>query len=424
MPGSTSAALTTCHFLSQSTIRSRAYIWRQLTTTAIIQQRSFNHSASPTQASHSNNNSNSSNVVSAQFDPPRQISRILTHYCREPQLVMIEGYGILQGQMDQSRLLTKYLNIPFAKVQNRFKQAIAPEPWSGIRDATLYGPMCPQNIQESNTLSTMMLGLPGPGFEYSEQDCLNLNVFAPRGVINQIPVICYIHGGLSQGGTALPKNDATNIVKKSIARGLPVIVVTINYRLLPSAGLLNGPPSKHGDNQTDQDDDMSFNWGLYDQKIALEWVRKHIHNFGGNPNEVTLMGHSSGSSSTGYHMLSTEDIKNQQDNKKRLFKRAIMHSGAPIQAQDTNSNTNITTVGSQCDGSLHCSNGNHQLTTHYEGKDVQQQEKQKAMFTFMSDACLPHMNEQEKQVGWRIVDKWIEFAWGRENGSIGEHTRS
>lgn len=78
-------------------------------------------------------------LSSAAFDPPMQISRINTHYCREPQLVMIEGYGILQGEMDKSRLLTKYLNIPFATIQDPKKEAVAPEPWTGIRDATVLG---------------------------------------------------------------------------------------------------------------------------------------------------------------------------------------------------------------------------------------------------------------------------------------------
>ncbi|KAF9577493.1 Carboxylesterase 3, partial [Lunasporangiospora selenospora] len=140
------------------------------------------------------------------FDPPAKISNIHSYYHREPQLVMIEELGIVQGEMDSSRLLTKYLNIPFGLVQDRLNPAVAPEPWKGIRDATVMGPMCPQSIEDTNNLRTTMLGLPGPGFEFSERDCLNLNVFAPRCVDN-IPVICYIHGGgLEHGGNALPKN--------------------------------------------------------------------------------------------------------------------------------------------------------------------------------------------------------------------------
>ena len=132
---------------------STSSTWRTATPIASSlisqQQRSFTHQQLSRQATHSDDPSHSPNTttsikskdtqLSTQFDPPRQISRILTHYCREPQLIMIEEYGILQGEMDQSRLLTKYLNVPFAKVQNRFREAVAPEPWKGIRDATLYG---------------------------------------------------------------------------------------------------------------------------------------------------------------------------------------------------------------------------------------------------------------------------------------------
>ncbi|KAF9910258.1 hypothetical protein EC991_006987 [Linnemannia zychae] len=284
-----------------------------------------------------------------------------------------------------------------------------------------------------------MLGLPGPGFEYSEQDCLNLNVFAPR-CVDDVPVICYIHGGLSQGGIALPKHDATNIVKKSVARGRPVIVVTINYRLLPSAGLLRGPP-KHGDhhNKDDrEDDDAAFNWGLYDQKIALEWVKKHIHNFGGNPNEITLMGHSSGESLAGYHMLTTTNTatsSNKQDGKKgRLFKRAIMHSGA---AAPTQNDATTSTVNTQEEATYQLSplledmvpiKSSLSSSSSLAVRSVQQNKDSNTQstmaFTFMSDACLAHMDETEKQDGWRIIDRWIDFAWGQEGDSTSANDNS
>ncbi|KAG0015611.1 hypothetical protein BGZ80_009754 [Entomortierella chlamydospora] len=306
---------------------------------------------------------------------------------------MIEGFGILQGQMDPSRLLTKYLNIPFATIQDKSKQAIKPDPWKGIRDATVLGPMCPQDIQSSNSLTTMMLGLPGPGFEFSERDCLNLNVFAPR-FAEHVPVICYIHGGITSGGNALPKNDATNIVKKSIAKDMPVVVVTINYRLLPSAGLLENPDSKSENNETGE----SVDWGLYDQKLALEWVKKHIHNFGGNPNEITLMGHSSGASSAGYHLL-----KGQHEG---LVKRAIMHSES--RHRENEEEDSRVSVPSECDYQQWKPQDQRGLATH------RRVEKDNVQFSFMSDACIPYMSNAERQAGFRVVDRWIDFAWGME----------
>ncbi|KAI7826612.1 Carboxylesterase family-domain-containing protein [Gamsiella multidivaricata] len=254
--------------------------------------------------------------------------------------------------------------------------------------------MCPQKVQHANSLTTMMLGLPGPGFEFSERDCLNLNVFAPR-YAEDVPVICYIHGGSSHGGNALPKNDATNIVKKSIAKGTPVAVVTVNYRLLPSAGLLESSQPQEGDHPRQADD--RINWGLYDQKMALEWVRKHIHNFGGNPNEITLMGHSSGASPGGYHLMTAQH--------EGLFKRAIMHSvSGPTDASERGDSTQTIPERRMT------------LSSQLSAVADQGTKSDSKKFTFMSDACLPHMTEQERAVGFKVIDHWIDFAWGGGTG--------
>ncbi|KAF9986439.1 hypothetical protein BGZ65_007571 [Modicella reniformis] len=344
-----------------------------------------------------------------------------THYCREPQLVMIEGYGVLQGLMDSSRLLTKYLNIPFATVQDPGKHAVAPESWKGIRDSTVLGPMCPQKVQDSNNLTTLMAGLPGPGFTFSERDCLNLNVFAPR-CVEHVPVICYIHGGLSHGGNALPKNDATNIVKQSIAKETPVVVVTINYRLLPSAGLLESSKERAMQGEDDEANEK-VDWGVYDQKIALEWIRKHIHNFGGNPHEITLMGHSSGESSAGYHLMTARD--------ESLFKRAIMHSESKkadkatervpegrAREQRNESDMDVGTQPTRVTLET-CVTTPSQLKPQIHGDTVEYDSEESGVpFTFMSDACMPYMTESEKQAGVRVIDWWIDFAYGNIDAEV------
>ena len=190
-----------------------------------------------------------------------------------------------------------------------------------------------------------------------------------------------------------------------------MIVVTINYRLLPSAGLLES-----AEKQTDGAD---AHWGLYDQKIALEWVKRHIHNFGGNPDEITLMGHSSGASSAGYHLLTTEH--------KGLFKRAIMHSSA--NSKDKSSKSTEATSPELNSFVLAHQQQQQQPNQHQDQcLDVVRGETgdEDSSFTFMSDACLPHMSERQKQLGFRVLDRWIDFAWGLEGdtSSVGARRSS
>ncbi|KAG0314622.1 hypothetical protein BGZ99_007953 [Dissophora globulifera] len=254
----------------------------------------------------------------------------------------------------------------------------------------------------------MMLGLPGPGFEFSERDCLNLNIFAPR-LCRDIPVICYIHGGSNQGGNALPKNDATNIVKQSIAKETPVVVVTVNYRLLPSAGLLEAPKE---DPQGGEREGEKVNWGLYDQKLALEWIRKHIHNFGGNRNEITLMGHSNGASSAGYHLLTAQN--------EGLFKRAIMHSESKNVNGSKRAGPRLEERGQLSESKSESKATASQLSSVVYESVGECSMGPAAQFTFMSDACTPYMSESEKQLGIQVIGRWIDFAWGKSGKPDGE----
>ncbi|KAL0880441.1 hypothetical protein ABMA27_002864 [Loxostege sticticalis] len=185
-----------------------------------------------------------------------------------------------------------YAEPPVGKL--RFKDPIPHKPWEGVREAVVHGPICAQFNQ------LLHLYLPG------SEDCLFLNVYTPNlNPEKPLSVIFFIHGGgfMSGSGDVLVYGPDF-IVQKN------VVLVTINYRL-DALGFLNlGTKEVPG------------NAGLKDQSLALKWVHDNIQSFGGNPDEVTIMGESAGSASVIYHMMSPMS--------KGLFIRSIALSGVPF----------------------------------------------------------------------------------------------
>jgi len=140
------------------------------------------------------------------------------------------------------------------------------------------------------------------------EDCLYLNVFTSTDEGGQTtrPVMVWIHGGGMFDGES-NDYDATKLVRQG-----GVVVVTINYRL-NIFGFLAHPA-------LDWEGHAFGNYGLMDQQFALEWVRRNIHAFGGDPNKVTIFGESAGGFSVLANMASPTA--------KGLFQRGIVESGA------------------------------------------------------------------------------------------------
>ena len=188
--------------------------------------------------------------------------------------------------------------------------------WDGVYDATSYGNCCYQPRafynEEFNKKKYFYYNefRRGESYNYSE-DCLFLNIFTPD-TVNQddkLPVIVYIHGGSFNGGCAHEKHfDGPIWTKKG------VIAVTINYRVGP-LGFLCLPELK-------QEAGKTGNYGLFDQLCALKWVKDNISAFGGNPNNITVMGQSAGAMSIQLHCLSPLA--------KGLFQQAVMCSGSGV----------------------------------------------------------------------------------------------
>jgi para-nitrobenzyl esterase len=215
-----------------------------------------------------------------------------------------------------------FLGLPYAAPPTGNLRWRPPQPaagWSGVRDATQFGPSCPQ-AQTNNPFLP-----PGPVSE----DCLYLNVYTPAGHGGGRPVLVWIHGGgLVQDGAR--NYDGTRLA----ATG--TVVVTVNYRL-GALGFLAHPAlaSRPGG--------AAGNYGLMDQQAALRWVQRNIAQFGGDPNHVTIAGQSAGGLSVLAQMVSP--------GARGLFQRAIVQSGTfalnqqPLATAEAAGETFATAVG-------------------------------------------------------------------------------
>ncbi len=162
----------------------------------------------------------------------------------------------------------------------------APQPhpsWSGVRDATEFGPIA---IQES--MEALEALLPAPPQPQSE-DCLFLNLWTPGLDQAARPVMVWIHGGsFTQGSGSEPLYLGANLARRG-----DVVVVTINYRL-GVLGFLHEPTLGE------------TNFGMRDMIAALRWVRDNIANFGGDPGNVTIFGESAGGAAVACLLVSPE----------------------------------------------------------------------------------------------------------------------
>jgi para-nitrobenzyl esterase len=217
--------------------------------------------------------------------------------------VVETSYGRLRGAEADGVLV--FRGVPFARPplgKLRFQPPERPEPWSGLRDATRFGPAAPQRA-----------GMLGPVFRLgigeTSEDCLYLNVWTPGLDGARRPVFVWIHGGAFVIGAG----SQTLYDGAVLARRGNAVVVTINYRL-GALGFLRLRELSRGALQ------VTGNEGLLDQLAALEWVRDEIAAFGGDPGNVTLFGESAGAMSCAA-LLGTPRAQG-------LFHRAILQSGS------------------------------------------------------------------------------------------------
>jgi acetyl esterase/lipase len=171
------------------------------------------------------------------------------------------------------RAVDVWRGIPYAR-SRRFREATAVPLSDKTFDAVEFGDICPRAVRD-------------PDFSASE-DCLNLNVYRTRRPeqwreTKLLPVIVYVHGGAFNVGKATER-DMASFVSFSET---PIVGVNFNYRLGPLGFLPSSVTAREG----------VLNLGLRDQQAALEWVKANAKAFGGDPDNITLIGVSAGAHS-------------------------------------------------------------------------------------------------------------------------------
>ncbi|MBW8853429.1 MAG: carboxylesterase family protein, partial [Bradyrhizobium sp.] len=221
--------------------------------------------------------------------------------------VIIASGKVAGTQVDPA--VKAYFGIPFAAPPIRENRWRAPQPvkaWAGVLNADTMRAECYQKLR-APTINHYF------GDENAAEDCLYLNVWAPTAARAgaKLPVVVWIYGGAFIAGSASsPIYSGQPLASKG------VIYVAANYRL----GLFGF--MAHPDLTKESGHNASGDWGFLDQVAALQWVQRNIAAFGGDPDNVTLVGQSAGSMS----------INNLQASPlaKGLFKRVFGMSGTTL----------------------------------------------------------------------------------------------
>lgn len=189
-------------------------------------------------------------------------------HAQQPAPVATE-YGLVQGVADNG--VTIYRGIPFAAPPVGDLRWRAPQPaakWDGVRAADKFAPDPYQGDGKGNV----------------SEDCLYVNVWTPaKSPGERVPVLVWIYGGgFSFGSTSTPVHNGEHLARKG------VVLVSINYRVGPLGFLAHPQLSAESPHH------VSGNYGLQDMIAGLQWVKKNIAAFGGDPDKVTIFGESAG----------------------------------------------------------------------------------------------------------------------------------
>ena len=194
------------------------------------------------------------------------------------------AYGKVKGFI--LRGITQFRGIPYGADtggKNRFMPPQKPKPWDDIFPAVWWGNTAPQ-IMDNRYANAYSSWADHWNYDDVSEDCLRLNVWTPAIDEKKRPVMVWYHGGGFTNGNGIEQDG---YMGENLSRKGDIVFVSINHRLGPIG--FSDLSGVGGEKYKD-----SGNVGALDMVAALEWVKENIANFGGDPNNVTIMGQSGG----------------------------------------------------------------------------------------------------------------------------------
>ena len=236
--------------------------------------------------------------------------------------------GLVRGMPCGAGVL--FVGVPFARppvASLRWKPPQPVEAWAGIRDALTPSPDALQ--PDDGAWNRPMIA-------HSSEDCLYLNVLAPKWPSGgRLPVIVFVHGGGNFAGGAWE-----HLAKGPTLQNSGVVIVTVNYRL----GIFGF--FAHPGLTAESPEHASGNYALQDLVAALRWVKANIGHFGGDPANVTMMGQSAGALDIGLLLAS--------DEARGLFSKAILESAPGVGSPEMPSLAEAEAAGTVFAANLGC----------------------------------------------------------------------